>query len=231
MTNRHILSSLISFILFLALWASPTVSALPLSHYTENSALSQGRWMKIRVDADGMYRIPTSTLRSWGFKDLSRVRVFGYGGRRISNVLSEADYIDDLPQAPCELTDRGLVFYGVGGGSWKTVQNFKHFEQNPYSSYGYYFVGELAEGSEETAMPAAGNARVNADAVRTFESLLHYEREISLATDAGPLMVGEDFRFTRSRTVPMEFTDAVDGGTARVECSFVANLGAPANSP
>ena len=92
-------------------------SALPTDHYASSSRLAQGRWMKVRIDTDGLYRIPASTLRSWGFSDISRVRVFGYGGRSISNVLSASEYIDDLPMAPCELTDRGLVFYGVAGGS------------------------------------------------------------------------------------------------------------------
>ena len=200
--------------------------ALPAEHYTANSALSQGRWMKVRIDNDGLYRIPVSTLRSWGFSDLSRVRVFGYGGRRISDALTADQYIDDLPVAPCELTDRGLVFYGVGATNIATTAGYRHREQNPYSAFGYYFVGELPESADGTSMPQTGAPRISADATRSFEQLLHYERELQLFADAGPLMTGEDFRYTRTRNFAMDFTDAVDGGTARLECSFTANLSA-----
>jgi len=229
MTNRHILSFFFFIATAIVLLSPEKASALPAEQYAENSVLSQGRWIKVRVEADGLYRIPTSTLHSWGFKDYSRVRVFGYGGARISNVLSETEYIDDLPMAPCEMTDRGLVFYGVGGGSWQTVRDYRHYEQNPYSFYGYYFVGELADDSTDGSLPTSGIARINTAPARTADALLHYERELQMASDAGPLMVGEDFRYTRTRNFAMDFTDAVEGGSARVECSFISNMSSPGN--
>lgn len=228
MKTRYIFSHLTIILLLAALLMPAGASALPADHYAANSALSQGRWMKVRVETDGLYRIPASTLRSWGFSDLSRVRVFGYGGRRIANALTAAEYIDDLPLAPCEMTDRGLVFYGTGATGIATTAGYRHREQNPYSAFGYYFVGELPEGADDSAMPETGAARVSADAARSFEELLHYERETQLFADAGPLMTGEDFRYTRTRTFAMDFTDAVEGGTARLECSFAANVSAPA---
>lgn len=224
MTNRHIYSPLPYLILILAMLLPAGAAALPLTHYADNSALSQGNWMKIRVDTDGLYRIPTATLRSWGFRDLSRVRVFGYGGARISNVLSAEEYIDDLPLAPCELTDRGLVFYGVAGGDWQTVQGYRHYDQNPYSSYGYYFVGELPDADSSGTLPSSGTAGVSENPARTADALLHHERELALAAEAGPLMTGEDFRYTRTRSFPMDFTDAAEGGTARIEYSFISHL-------
>lgn len=230
MTNRHIYSLFFFFIAAAICFLIPQeAAAFPLSHYADNSALAQGRWIKIRVDNEGLYRIPAATLRSWGFRDLSRVRVFGYGGARISDVLSEDEYIDDLPIAPCEMTDRGLVFYGIGGGVWKAVQNYRHYEQNPYSSYGYYFVGELAEGESDGTLPSTGTARIDSNPSRTAESRIHYERELTLAADAGPLMVGEDFRNTRTRTFTMDFTDACEEATVRLECSFISSLSSAGN--
>ena len=51
--------------------------ALDLSHYASQSVLSSGHWVKISVDESGLYRIPASTLRRWGFTDLSKVRIHG----------------------------------------------------------------------------------------------------------------------------------------------------------
>lgn len=222
MTTRYIISPFICIVLLLTLVAPQAAQAFPTDRYTTQSTLAQGRWIKIRIDDDGLYRIPASTLRSWGFADLSRVRVYGYGGARISDVLAAPDYIDDLPLAPCEMTDQGLVFYGIGGGSWQKKLSYSHYEQNPYSPCGYYFVG--APEGEANDMPATGTALDTDRATRKFESLLHYERELSFPGDAGPLMVGEDFRYTRNRVFPFDFTDAVDGGTVRLECSFISHM-------
>ena len=70
--------------------------AFDTSVYAENSRLSSGRWMKIRTDRDGMYLITLQSLRSWGFTDASKVRVYGYGGRRLPEQLNASDYLDDL---------------------------------------------------------------------------------------------------------------------------------------
>ena len=77
---------------------SPGASAFETSAYTETSLLASDRWMKISVESDGLYMIPTSTLRSWGFSDINNVRIFGYGGHRQPDILTIDTYRDDLPQ-------------------------------------------------------------------------------------------------------------------------------------
>lgn len=222
MTNRHILSSAF-LILLMVLAGCPVAVALDAGHYASTSALAQGRWMKVRVDADGLYRIPTSTLRAWGFDNPQRVRVFGYGGYRTPDALTAQNYIDDLPMAPCELTDRGLVFWAYGPGTWRNTLMYTHYEPNIYDAGAYYFIGVADEGDTSAdAMPGTGRPQVSADADRTYSCRLHHEQEISLATDAGPLMVGEDFRFTRSRKFDFDLVDAVEGSTGRLECSFIS---------
>lgn len=224
MNNRNRISPFtILMCVALMLLAAPGARAFTADTYAPSSRLSQGRWIKVRVESEGLYRIPLSSLRSWGFTDTSRVRVFGYGGARIADALTAENYADDLPVAPCEVTDRGLVFYAAGAGNWVETRGYRHFEQNPYSRYSYYFVGELPEDADGI-MPPAGEPTVSADAIRTFNETSHYERELMLACDAGPLMVGEDFRYTRRRTFNMEFTDAVERSAARIECSFIAAM-------
>lgn len=74
--------------------------------YATRSALADGRWVKIAVDRSGMHRISESTLRSWGFSDPSKVKVYGYGGAPIGDALAERTYIDDVPQAPSAMTPK-----------------------------------------------------------------------------------------------------------------------------
>ncbi|MDE6813200.1 MAG: hypothetical protein K2J28_05145 [Duncaniella sp.] len=64
-----------------------TSSAFPTDVYAPASVLSSGRWIKVSVEESGMHYIPAATLRSWGFSDPSKVRIFGYGGARIYDQL------------------------------------------------------------------------------------------------------------------------------------------------
>ena len=65
------------------LMSAVAVYGYDASYYADRSALSEGRWVKIRVDRNGLYKIDRETLAEWGFDDPSRVTVYGYGGSRL----------------------------------------------------------------------------------------------------------------------------------------------------
>lgn len=212
-------------ILSLLLLGLQEAKAFDLSVYRENSALSAGKWVKVRVDEDGLYRISASTLRSWGFSDLSKVVIRGYGGHRLSDELSEADYIDDLPAVQSITDATGIVFYGVGAGEWKNTTQGAYYRQNDYSVGGHYFVGELADGEEGRTIPSEGSAYDNAyGSDDTFTDYVHHELERVVSPgEAGPMLLGEDFRYTNTRTISMAVPDIV-GNSNYFRASFVSNL-------
>ena len=111
----------------------------PKDRYTDNSVLSSGKWVKIRIAESGIYKLTYSALRAMGFDDPSKVRLFGYGGA----VLPETDLqnlTDDVPEQPLWRGDGYMLFYGQGPVSWrKTKQGYEH-EVNTYSDWGYYFL-------------------------------------------------------------------------------------------
>lgn len=204
--------------------AAPPAHALAPSAYAAESALSSGTWVKISVPADGLYRIGATDLRSWGI-DPSRAVVLGYGGHRISHVLSKSNYIDDLPAAPQALTAAGLVFYGQGGPQWVSDNDVERFwlEQNDFSDNGYYFVGERAD-AEAADMPSADCRNVAAAPSAVYYARLHHERElVATPGEAGPILLGEEMRNTRKRTVSFDISDAVADSKLWFKTSFVSN--------
>lgn len=218
----NILSRLVIALAAVAATAWPA-AAFDTSFYAEHSALASGHWFKIAVSESGLYSIPNATLRSWGFSDPSRVRIHGYGGRRIDDVLSTSTYVDDLPLAPQMITDAGVVFYGVGPDTWErsSSTNYYHRETSPYTEYGYYFVTESDE--EVPEMTKTGTAGVgNSTPVTTAQGRVQHEQELAQATEAGALFVGEDFRFTNSRTFTLDMPGRVGGTPVWMECQFVA---------
>lgn len=115
----------------------------PDGRYAERSVLAEGRWAKIRVPQTGVYQLTDALIRRAGFSDMSRVKVYGYGGASQEEVL-RPDYLvetDDLKEVPtCTVGGRRL-FYARGPVSWKDNNTLQR-TRNPYSDYGYYFLTE-----------------------------------------------------------------------------------------
>ena len=111
--------------------------------YAAHSVLSQGKWVKIRVPASGVYRIPFSRLKAAGFSDPSRVRLFGYGGELLPETRLQS-LVDDLPEQPLWRGDDYLLFTAKGPDSWSlnSKGEYSHV-RNTYSSWGYYFLTDM----------------------------------------------------------------------------------------
>jgi len=120
---------------------APSVAAG--SRYAAHSVLATGRWAKIRVPSSGVYELTDALIRRAGFTDLSKVKVYGYGGAMQPEKLT-ADYLtdtDDLKQvATCNVGSRRL-FYAAGPVSWSSNIATTR-TRNPYSNYGYYLLTE-----------------------------------------------------------------------------------------
>lgn len=121
---------------FFALLAAISGNA---ASYAETSALNTGKWVKIKVEDTGIYQISAATLSGWGFSDISKVKIFGYGGAMISEIMGNG-YIDDLPQVPVMRSGNRILFYAQSNVSWTETSGKIRFQQqqNPYATAGYY---------------------------------------------------------------------------------------------
>jgi hypothetical protein len=220
-TYRLRLAALAVGLTVMATVSAPHAAAFDLSTYCENSVLASGKWVKISVPSNGLYKISRATLKKWGFSDPSKVRVYGYGSPLISDVLSLSNYVDDLPETQSALTSSGdVVFYGVGPDEWSQSVSGRYIATlDIYSTVGYYFITESDE--ERREIPSMGSAEANPFAATSFNERIHHEEELATPGEAGPRLVGEDFRYTPSRTFNFNLTDNV-GSTVWTECSFVA---------
>ncbi len=123
-------------------------ASTPALRYAEHSVLASGRWAKIRVPSTGVYQLSESLIRQAGFSDLSKVKVYGYGGNLKNETLSGDDLTeyDDLSEVPlCDVNGR-LLFHALGPVSWETNISSRR-TRNPYSDYGYYFITQDDEGT------------------------------------------------------------------------------------
>lgn len=117
------------------------------SRYAAHSVLASGRWVKIRVPSSGVYEVSAALARKAGFSDLSKVKVYGYGGNLQNERLdgNELQALDDLKEvATCTVNGRRL-FYANGPVTWSSNTATRR-TRNPYSDYGYYFL--TSDGAE-----------------------------------------------------------------------------------
>lgn len=221
------MNRLLLFILNVFCFGSAALLALDPSYYAQNSALSSGKWVKISVTSSGMHLLSKQQLQNLGFSNPDNVRIHGYGGEMLSDVLDPDLYIDDLPQVPSELTSRGLVFYAVGPSQITCDSNgILAHAVNPYSTKGYYFLTENAATKRLEPNPLQA-ANTNATAATLAATLLVHERELTSPGGSGRMMLGEDFSTTRSREFTFKLTNRVPNTPIGVACSFVARTPSP----
>ena len=219
-------STFLRYILILIVSAGvPAASwAFSADSYATSSVLHSGRWVKISVEKSGMHLITDSQLGAWGFSDPSKVKVYGYGGRRIPDQLTTANYIDDLPRVATERTRRGLVFYALGPetpsyNSDGTVT----WSLNPYTSVGYYYLSDIE--APEMEIPVEGRPQASSNPVTTFIESIHYENDLVSPGSTGHLLVGEDLRLTPTRRFSLSLPGRVSSTDATLTGRFVAKTG------
>ncbi len=197
------------------------VSAFGKAAYADNSVLSSGRWVKVRVDESGVYKVSDADLRKWGFPEPSRVRIYGYGGNRLSDRLTLSEYVDDLPMVQSERIGDGLVFYAVGVETWEAAGDgdFVH-SLNPYSVSGFYFLSD--KDADARVILEAGSAEVDGVVAETYTEKVYHELEQVSPAESGHQLLGEDFRFTPSRTFRFNLPGRVEDTDIWMQVVFYA---------
>lgn len=201
--------------------------------WASSSVLSQGRWVKIRVEREGIYNLSAAFLRKAGFSQPERVKVFGYGGLQQDERLlfdTESEGVesqrvpDDLVEVPTLREGNQLLFWAEGTqrrnynqstGKWSHSNNY-------YSRYSYYF---LTEGDAPLRISAL--ATVESDAATTLDRVpfaaIWDEDQAGLYQGGRRMFDGHDFATHNQKTFNVNVADlAEDAGEVPVEVSFAA---------
>ena len=151
------------------------VLAVHASGYVANSVLSQGKWVKISVPAEGVYQLTPDLLKRWGFTNPDKVRLYGYGGEMLSENISRWPG-DDLKELPLwrGRGDKSLLFYAKGVVKWNHSYGLKFSREiNPYSTVSCYFL-TASDDVEPMAFPQEQEDG-DGDETNTFPEHVLYE--------------------------------------------------------
>lgn len=216
------------FALILVIAAPLGANAFAPGTYAERSVLADGVWRAVEVESSGAVLLTTASLRRWGFKDPGRVRVYGAGAGRISDVLSEDNYVDDVPEVQCMQTKNGLLFYAVGPEEWSrsATGRFTH-RLNPFATHATYFITE--SDLERRDIPMSGMAVAGADAATTFTERIYHELDEVSPGETGHMLLGEDLRYTSPRKLTFMLPGIAAGdNNVWIQARAVANISSTA---
>ena len=206
------------------LFAAMQAHALPTEHYAQSSVLSSGKWYKISVKESGMYQISYSQLKSWGFSDPSRVRIYGYGGALLPETYSTDD-VDDLPQIPIVHNNSRVIFYAQGTVKWwlDPKNNLLKQRQNTYANEGCYFITESDNEAIQTAAAPLLDIE-ESEPIDVYDGYSLHEEELMSMSRTGQMFFGEDFRYTQTRNFSFDIPGIDTNHPMRVDVGFGAKI-------
>ena len=118
--------------------------------YSSSSVLSSGKWFKIAVTEDGIYRIDYARMKQLGLDYPSNPRIFGNNPGQLS-YYNDGSNADDLREIAI-YTDNGtdgilnegdfILFYGKGTNRWiydNSTGDYNFLRHN-YSDTAFYFI-------------------------------------------------------------------------------------------
>ena len=205
--------------------------AKAVDNYPQHSVLSSGKWFKIKLTSDRIYKLTYDDLVAIGISNPAEVRIFGNGGGMLP-VSNSVPQLNDLMENAIwfEKGDDGtfnkgdyILFFGKGPNPLKydAERNWFYQEINLYSEYSYYFLtSDLGKGKtviEESLYPGSP-----AGSVTEYDLVLHHELEDQNLIGSGSEWYGEHFDIITSQDYEFGTPDLVTSEPVRMELSLLA---------
>ena len=165
--------------------------------FSKSSSSGPGDWYKISLFEDGIYKITTEELESFGVNitgiDFERIKLFSpfFEGRVMDGKIG-AEVTPNLKEIPLWRKDSNpngifdsgeeIVFYGKGSSGWEynKSKDHIHYSQNPYSSFSAYWLNVAPSGSSPgLEMQSVSTSSISPDSsISQYDAYLHHEEDI-----------------------------------------------------
>ena len=206
----------------LAIAVGALAHAFPTSHFATTSKLATGKWVKVAIPTTGVYEITDEELLQMGFSNPENVRLYGVGGRVMSEVLTASNFVDDLQPLPAQRLEGKLCFYAQGPVAFDinlntTIPSYNRV-LNIYSTHGYYFLTE--ESGEAATVPQLAGAADAATTRSTSLGCFYHENDMISIGQSGKIILGENME--KPFVITPALKGIVDGSTMAVTPSMAA---------
>lgn len=183
--------------------------------FQTSSVLGTGRWYKVKVAEDGIYRINYAQLKSWGFTNMNQIQVYGNGGGMLP-FDTRRPRKDDLTKIPIYV-EKGsdgifnegdfILFYGQGPHTWRfdAVRRRFYHRKHQYSDHNYYFITD-GQGPTYQVEKAPYQPEVSSVLeVNTFDDYQFFESDEVNLLHSGSVWYGHVISNQTTRTFTATF--------------------------
>ena len=206
------------------------VCAQNLRSYTDNSVLSNGKTVKIRVQEEGIYSFTYKELRDMGFSNPKNVHLRGYGGELLNEDFTDSNhYVDDLADQPVvDLGDK-IAFYlrGVVGLTKTNIPTTNNIgiTENYASVYSYYFLHE--ENTEAKRIEFADELTENDTKETTYTAIRYQKFDDVNIGKTGRTWYGSKFNNGDSKKFSFKFNNLINNDTAWIHSKIMSSSTKP----
>ena len=216
---------------------SPSEKAVTKQAKTFNnqSVLKNGKWVKIRIKEDGIYKLTYNELIEMGIDDPAKLKIYGNseGMLPLSNT---EDCQDDLLLNAIHF-EKGsdgifnnndyILFYAKGPDQWSynETENFYSCTRHIYSDYNYFFLTSNNNPNEEITTLSSSTQPIN-ETVTSFTDYVHYEKDNKNLIESGQLWFGETFDVTTNHSFDFEFTNLLKTEPVSIKTALAARSSA-----
>jgi len=214
--------------------------AFSQSQYADSSILKSGKWIKIAIANEGVYKIDVAFLKKFGLANqvlpTSQIRLYGHATNLLPENNSEK-VIDDLREIALYVQDGSdgffnnadyALFYAHGSNlcAFDSLANTYRYTKNIYSDTVYYFLTV----SESKDLPKRMD--IQPEYTRYDIEIDNYDYRILYEVDAynllnsGKVWLGEGFgkmdNLPLQVAIPVDTSNIVRTGTVQVKGTFVS---------
>jgi len=200
--------------------------------WADNSVLKTGKWYKIAVNKNGIFKLTYEQLTSMGINitDPRKIRIYGNGGGMLPEVAGEFVY-DDLVENAIYVSgendgsfDPGdyVLFYGESPHNWFYYNNQIVHSYNLYSNYNYYFVNADI-GNGKRISPQSSSVALPNKTVTDFIDYAFHEIDTVNFLVSGKNWFGERFEVVTNYNFLFSFPNVKTNDTAILKTNVLAH--------
>jgi hypothetical protein len=187
-----------------------------------SSVLGTGKWVKVAVDKDGIYKLTFDDLTGMGFSNPAQVKVFGNLGGMLPMQNSIASW-DDLNELAIQRNSDHILFYARGPHKWNYKESYEMFiqENHLYSTKSYYYLSEdVGSGRNLTELTQASSSHNYTS--QFFDDYAFYEPEDTNLIKSGREWYGDEFNVLESRDYEFNFPNLAAGNNIKAQTAVIA---------
>jgi len=194
----------------------------------QHSVLSSGKWYKIKLKDDGVYKITYAQLKNMGFENPGNVRIYGNGGGMLPQKVT-TKRPDDLIENAVQYDDVNgyILFYGQSPNVWNYSTASKHFfhSQHKFSDYSYYFLTDnFGRGKQVTSSTEPSITNVN---VTSFDDYVYHEPDEVNLIRSGSQWYGDQMDVYNPISFSYSFPNIVSSSKVYFYYSIIGRSGTP----